>query len=564
MVISNIVKEENLRKVQLSTLQNLSDTLKQSFGCMGSNTCICKKNALNKYSKDGHTILSNIQFTGIIEQSVKDDIESITRYIVTTVGDGTTSAVILSNLIFKEMYDRLKDVPPYEIIKSFKKVVEKVSDNIISKSKTATPEDIFKISMISTNGNYEVSSNIKYIYEKFGMGVFIDVAASTGSTSMIKSYDGMTLSAGFADTCFINNSKNTSEIRDAHLYVFQDPIDTPNMMALFDRIIRHNIIDKINDGSFDYIPTVIVTPKISRDLSSYMNDVARSFNSIDRGQRAPLNIITNVYDMEMVGDIAHLSGARMIKKYIDPKLQAIDVEKGLAPTADTVHEFYGKCESVVSDAECTKFIRPEKMFDENGEPNKEYKALIEFVEAEIKKKKAEGGSVADIGSLKRRLNSLKANMVEYIVGGITVADRDSLRDLVEDAVKNCRSAATHGYGFGANFEALRAVNNLKESNTDNHNEMIIIESLKNAYKELSTLLYKTIMSEQDAKETVELSLEKEEPMNIRSKQFDSSVCSSIESDIIILDAISKIVSLMFTCNQFICPDPMLNIYHDVD
>lgn len=50
------------------------------------------------------------------------------------------------------------------------------------------------------------------------------------------------------------------------------------------------------------------------------------------------------------------------------------------------------------------------------------------------------------------------------------------------------------------------------------------------------------------------------PFNIRTKKFDDKVVSSIESDIVILDSVSKILSIMFTCNQFLTPNPQLNVY----
>ena len=103
-VINNVVNEETLRQVQSKTLKELADILKKSFGPNGSNACIKKENALSRYTKDGHTIISSLAYNGMIEHSIKEDIESITRHIVKTVGDGTTSAVILSSLIFDSLY----------------------------------------------------------------------------------------------------------------------------------------------------------------------------------------------------------------------------------------------------------------------------------------------------------------------------------------------------------------------------------------------------------------------------------------------------------------------------
>ena len=79
--------------VRRALSDDLAKILANSFGPHGSNTCIKKLNALNQYTKDGHTILESVQYNGIIEQSIKDDIATITLNIAKTVGDGTTSAV---------------------------------------------------------------------------------------------------------------------------------------------------------------------------------------------------------------------------------------------------------------------------------------------------------------------------------------------------------------------------------------------------------------------------------------------------------------------------------------
>ena len=111
--ISNVIDANTLHTIQRTILDELSNCLRCSFGPHGSNSIIKKLNTLNMYTKDGHTILSAIQFNGVVEQSVKDDIETVTLNIAKTVGDGTTSAVMLSKYIF----DGIRVKPPCFILK---------------------------------------------------------------------------------------------------------------------------------------------------------------------------------------------------------------------------------------------------------------------------------------------------------------------------------------------------------------------------------------------------------------------------------------------------------------
>lgn len=553
MIISNVVKKEKMREIQSKTLEILKDVLLNSFGPMGSNTIIAKNNMLTKYSKDGKTILENVVFQNIIENSVKSDLEDITRHVVKNVGDGTTSAVILSHIIFEKLKDIEDTTTPYEIIKEFKQAVNNIIKEIENNAKEFNSDKAYEIAYISTNGNEEVSNNIKNIYDTYGNDVFIDVSISSTPESYLKVYDGMTLTTGYSDTAYINDAKKGScRIRKPRVYHFTDPVDTVEMFSFLNTIIEKNIMIPYQYNK-EVIPTVILAPRISRDMSSYITKVAEfMFKFEDETQKPPLLIVTNIHQEEQLLDISRLCGCKPIKKYIDFKQQEIDVENGLAPNLETVTEFYGSCDIVEADTLKTKFVNPKHMKDENGEFSETFKTLLSFLEAELEKciEANENNSVT--GRLKRRINSLKANMVEYFVGGVSMSDRDSVRDLVEDAVLNCRSASRNGVGYGANFEGLLASNKLAEKSN-------IYEIIYMSYVELVSLLYSTANIDNSLK-IVDESLELGKPYNIKTKEFDNKVICSIETDIVVLGAISQIISLMFTSNQFICESPIQNRY----
>lgn len=553
MIISNVVKKEKMREIQSKTLEILKDVLLNSFGPMGSNTIIAKNSMLTKYSKDGKTILENVVFQNIIENSVKSDLEDITRHVVKNVGDGTTSAVILSHIIFEKLKDIEDTTTPYEIIKEFKQAVNNIIKEIENNAKEFNSDKAYEIAYISTNGNEEVSNNIKNIYDTYGNDVFIDVSISSTPESYLKVYDGMTLTTGYSDTAYINDAKKGScRIRKPRVYHFTDPVDTVEMFSFLNTIIEKNIMIPYQYNK-EVIPTVILAPRISRDMSSYITKVAEfMFKFEDETQKPPLLIVTNIHQEEQLLDISRLCGCKPIKKYIDFKQQEIDVENGLAPNLETVTEFYGSCDIVEADTLKTKFVNPKHMKDENGEFSETFKTLLSFLEAELEKciEANENNSVT--GRLKRRINSLKANMVEYFVGGVSMSDRDSVRDLVEDAVLNCRSASRNGVGYGANFEGLLASNKLAEKSN-------IYEIIYMSYVELVSLLYSTANIDNSLK-IVDKSLELGKPYNIKTKEFDNKVICSIETDIVVLGAISQIISLMFTSNQFICESPIQNRY----
>lgn len=592
MVFSNIVNKKQLREVQKNTLNDLKSTLMLSAGPYGSTTGIIRNGEFTEYTKDGHTILEAIKFNRSIEDSLQKELTELTRHIVLEVGDGTTSAVILSSLIFDELcsleLDKSNNIPPYKIIESFKSVVAKLKEAIFNERRDLTLEDVYKISMICTNNNKEVSEILSNIYKKHGLEVFIDVGVSANDNNIIKSYDGLTLEVGYSDPAYINTlSTSTSDpgttiLRDARIYAFQDPIDTIEMASFLHTIIYENIMKPYNryveSGNIkeldSMIPTVLIAPKISIDSSSIMSEIVSfmyGFSDENIEFKPPLLIMTNVgpTQYEIYSDIWRLCGCKPIKKYIDPEIQKQDIEDGKAPTIETIcDDFYGFADEVKADAYKTSFINPKDMFVINKEGERVYSqaylSQVNFIEQQLKLAQEQDEGIDEIYNLKRRLYSLKANMVDFMVGGITTTDRDSVRALVEDSVKNIRSAAKNGVGYGANYEGLRASYNYLHHTDKEELNKIIAQAIYNAYEKIAQFLYETESCDKEiAAKNVKTSLDKNRgPMNLTNGEFDGKVLSSIDSDIVILDVLSKIITVMFTSNQMLVQSPAHNMYID--
>lgn len=581
MLGTNIVKGKELRKVQQDTLHVIKDSLVNTFGPNGSTTMIKKApNEFSNTTKDGHTVLSNIKFTGIIEGTVVQELIELTTHIVKTVGDGTTSAIVLSSIIFDKLVESELEDHPSAIIKAFKEAVNDIINEISKKdNKEVSLDDIYNIALTSTNNNTEIAQYLYDIYKEFGNNVFIDVGISNDENTKIKYYNGTTLKAGYLDPVMITNqAKGTAELPEPHIYIFRDPVDTPDMVNLLNAIIKQNIVDPINATGqvSNCVNTVIMAPKISSDLAQTMNEIIMQMHQY----KFPLLIITNIFNEDVYEDLIHLTGAKPINRYIDPELQKIDIENGKAPTMENITSFAGTTELIVADATSTKFIRPAYMYKPGTEEyTDEFNNLIKALEAELKVAYENNESVAVTGRLKRRINALKANMVEFLIGGVSVADRDSVRDLVEDAVKSLRSACAYGVGNGSNYEGYKASQNLLNYQWKNGVKSILgdsegdenckdptlkekcIEIIANAYVNLLGTLYEVSGYSNDEIDNIfEIIDNNNCAYNIRTNECDGKVLTSIESDKVILSTISKIVTLMYTSNQFLLPDPAFNKY----
>lgn len=569
MVYSNIVKKDTLRKVQVETMNCLKNALAKSFGPYGSNSIINKEGALSRYTKDGHTILGSIQFSGEIERSVLADIQEETRTQAIKIGDSTTSITILSAMIFKTLaeYEQKNfDITPVSIVNTFKSVAEEICNEIKKNGRNSTIDDMYNIAFTSTNGNKKLADMLRKVYTEYGLDVYIDVKASMNGTTYLKEINGMTMDCGFLDPTLINDAeKNTCIIKNPKIYAFKDPIDTMEMGMFLDSILYDNIVKHLKSQKTENIvPTIIMAPRISRDYSSYIDSLMQLMANAPAVNRGWLNIITDIQgcDKEQYEDICDLCGCKYINKYLDPEIQKEDIKKGLAPTPENITTFAGDAEMVYSDASKTTFVNPKKMYKENGDYSELFNQRTDYLEKQISKLEVEGNNTTDIYTLKKRLNSLKGKMVEIFVGGVTVADRDAERDLLEDAVLNCRSASLNGVGYAANFEGLRAANIVYE-NHRNETSLTsdISKIISDAYFDIASLLYESIMTKEKASEIIVKSLSEYNcPMNIVTKEFDNTVLSSIDTDICIIRTISKIVTLMATANQFILPVLNINKY----
>lgn len=569
-IYSNIVPEDKVREVQRETLGIISEALCRSFGPKGSTTAFVKnidQNGANisvEHTKDGHTIVKNIQFVNPIERSVQDMLTELTRYVVKEVGDGTTSAIILCKTVFDCLCEdeRIMNNTPSDTLRRISETIKELNERILAKARECTIDDIYNIALISTNNNEYISQTLRSVYERYGLDVYIDVGVANGTDCIVKEYDGMTMDTGFTDICFVNDSsRNAAVISNPKIYCFNDPIDTPEMISFLDAILEHNIIRAYKAHSvYEPIPTVIFCKAITPDTSSYFESIVKLMNA--NPGSVPLLIVSDIHQEYLYEDIAKMCGAPFIKKYLNPDIQEEDIKNGLAPTKETIVEFCGGAEQVVSDQLKTKIIRPVKMFDENGNYSTEYNIMLKYLETQVKKAQEENAGVDEIARTKKRLNCFKGNMVDFLIGGLTLADRNNLKASVEDAVLNCRSAASNGVGYGANYMAFSTLNEMKNEEAGAVNPMVNI--FFEAYYNLISILYGKSYDKEDVKEILLTSLSKGQPLNIRTNDYDGKVLSSIKSDIAVLETIDKILSLMFTCNQYLLQTPAYNVYSPRD
>lgn len=592
-LVSNVVPQKVMRKIQENVLKDLAEVLEKCYGPDASNTLIlvptgenglANQKPISKYTKDGRHILEKVTYTGMLENAIAGQIETITSAVDKAVGDGTTSATLLSYFVYKAML-KIEDeicstykLSPRDFMRNFKEVVDMIRANLLYLKRNTTLDDIYNIAYTSTNGDEMIAAEIFDIYKEFGMDVWINVGFSNTSASIVKAYDGLTLEVGYSDPAYVNTNEGTVKMRDPKIYQFSDPIDNAEMVSFLRQIISHNILEPIQRRKGSVIPTLIIAPKISRDADAVIKSlVDYLYQYKDPTMKPPIAIVTNIGPhMASYIDIAHLCGCKKIIKYIDAKTQKEDIEKGLAPSLENIHEWYGSAEMVEIDEFKTAFVNPADMLeydedhmikhDEDGNPikTKTFETLLNFLKSELENAEKTGEDANTIGNLRRRIHSLGFSLVDYYVGGVSTEDITAVKDAVEDAVKNCRSAARCGVGPAANCAGfisadmfITAMNNDLDSNKVVNIADVTIKSafangIVQAYKDLLKVLYSTSYSD-ELDQIYDNIIKKQKAFNIETGAYDGKVVCSIETDEAILNAVTEIISYMFTSNQALLP-----------
>ena len=328
----------------------------------------------------------------------------------------------------------------------------------------------------------------------------------------------------------------------------------------------------IREG-FSLSDVVIICPFISRDANAYLDRLITAFTQSTPENRFHLCIVSDMNDdPSKLIDIMKLTGAKFIKKYIDPAQYEADKKTGFAPTSKNIKTFFGTAEKVIVDSVSTRIINPAKMRDEKGKLTQFFTNYVAELKDILSKKEETRADIVEIVKLRRRINNILGNMVDLYIGGIGTSDKRSLFDFVEDAVLNCRSAAAEGVGYGASFEALKEMLKYYESIVSEDDSVymrckkLMMGVIMNSYLFIIELLYRDYYdTDEETVQNILESISTEEnqvrgPFNIITEEYDGKVLTSIKTEIAILESLSKIITIIFDTNQYLVPTPQFNVY----
>src|SRR6202171_1827808 len=390
---------EDARSAILRGVNQLANAVKVTLGPKGRNVVIEKSFGAPLITKDGVTVAKEIELENKFENMGAQMVKEVASKTSDVAGDGTTTATVLAQAIYREGSKVVAaGHNPMEIKLGIEKAVTAVVEQLKKLSKpTKDPKEIAQVGIISANGDTTIGNIIAEAMAKVGKEGVITVEEAKGLETTLEVVEGMQFDRGYLSPYFVTDPERMEAI-------LEDP----------------------------YI--LIHEKKISsmKDLLPLLEQVARAGK--------PLLIIAEEVEGEALAtleDIAPLTGGRLIAEDLGIKLETVSLKD------------LGRAKRVVIDKDNTTIV------DGAGK-----KADIEARVKQIRAQIEDTTSDYDKEKLQERLAKLVGGVAVIHVGAATETEMKEKKARVEDALHATRAAVEEGIVPGGGVAYLRALKGL--------------------------------------------------------------------------------------------------------
>jgi chaperonin GroEL len=401
----------------------LAEAVKVTLGPKGRNVVIDKKFGSPTITKDGVTVAKEVELPDPIENMGAQMVKEVATKTSDIAGDGTTTATVLAQAIFRE---GLKNVTaganPMELKRGIDKAVEAVVEELKKLSvATAGKKEIAQVGSISANNDKEIGDLIADAMEKVGKDGVITVEEAKGLETTLETVDGMQFDRGYLSPYFITDPEKMEAVLDSPYTLIHDK----KVSAMKDLL---PVLEKVAQAGK---PLLLIAEDIEGEaLATLVVNKLRGTLKVC-GVKAP-----GFGDRrkEMLIDIAKLTGGKVISEELGFKLE------------NTVLGDLGQAKRVVIDKDNTTIV------DGKGKPD-DIKGRI----AEIKVAVEKSTSDYDREKLQERLAKLSGGVAVIHVGAATETEMKEKKARVEDALHATRAAVEEGIVPGGGVAFLRAL-----------------------------------------------------------------------------------------------------------
>ncbi|MDX1296297.1 MAG: chaperonin GroEL, partial [Sulfurimonadaceae bacterium] len=225
-------------------VQKLTDAVKVTMGPRGRNVLIQKSYGAPTITKDGVSVAREIELENSLENMGAQLVKEVASNTADEAGDGTTTATVLANAIFKEgLRNVTSGANPVEIKRGMDKAMEAILANLKASSKIiGDKKEIAQVATISANSDAEIGNMIAEAMEKVGRDGVITVEEAKGINDELDVVEGMQFDRGYLSPYFITNTdKMIAEIENPFILLFDQKISNlKDLLPVLEQIQKTN------------------------------------------------------------------------------------------------------------------------------------------------------------------------------------------------------------------------------------------------------------------------------------------------------------------------------------
>ena len=420
-----LLYSEEARRAILRGVEQLAKAVKVTLGPKGRNVVIDKKFGAPTITKDGVTVAKEIELKDPYENMGAELVKEVASKTSDTAGDGTTTATLLAEVIFREgMKNVTAGSNPMALKRGIEKSVEKVIEELKKLAKAINPKDkkeVSQVACIAANGDHEIGELIAEAMTKVGKDGVITVEEGKASKTELELVEGMEFDQGYLSPYFVTDpEKMECSLEDPYILIHEKKISAmKDILPLLEKAARAGkpllIISEETEG--EVLATLVVN-KLRGTLS------CAAVKAPGYGDRRKA----------MLEDIAVLTGGRAITEDLGIKLENVKIED------------LGRAKRIRIDKDNTTIVT-------GGGKSADIQARI----AQIKKQIEGTDSDYDKEKLQERLAKLAGGVAVINVGAATETEMKEKKARVEDALHATRAAVEEGIVPGGGVALLRCI-----------------------------------------------------------------------------------------------------------
>jgi len=443
MAGKQIIYGEDSRQAILAGVNKLANTVRVTLGPKGRNVVLEKKFGGPTVTKDGVTVAKEIELEDKLENMGAQMVREVASKTSDVAGDGTTTATILAQAIFRE---GVKSVAAGANPMAIKRGIELATSSVVEKigalSRPVEGDAVSQVAAISANNDHTIGKIIAEAMEKVGKDGVITVEEGKTMDTELDVVEGMQFDRGYLSPYFVTDQEAMEcVLENAYILIHEKKISSmKDLLPLLEQVSRAGrpLLIVAEEVEGEALATLVVNK-----LRGTLNIAAVKAPGFGDRRKA------------MLEDIGILTGGKTIMEETGIKLESVQLE------------YLGQASRIVIDKDNTTIVE--------GSGDKEaIQGRVKQLRAQVE----ETTSDYDREKLQERLAKLVGGVAVIKVGAATETEMKEKKARVEDAMHATRAAVEEGIVPGGGVALLRAGDALADLKTDDEDERIGINIVR--------------------------------------------------------------------------------------